>query len=162
MRKGQIFDPIFIAMAMFCLAVAVLVIYAIATEMGTQLTAGSFDPYNLWPNVLSAMRVFDYVIVAFYFSLWIIAIISAFYVRSHPIFFIVTFPVAILVLLMNVLFSNFFYYLVTQSTVMSTASASFPFLSWILQNLPVMSVILSGLIALFLYLPSAGGTVGVQ
>lgn len=82
--------------------------------------------------------------------LWIMTIIAAFLIDSHPVFFVVSIVILLSLLFVGGLISNVYEEIETDD-MLSDSASSFPITSWILTHLLHVMVVLGGSIALALY-----------
>lgn len=78
------------------------------------------------------------------------AIIGAILVRSHPAFFFLSIIILILEVIIGVVFSNIWYNIITNANL-AGALAQFVVIDWFMSYLPLISLVISLVIAVVMY-----------
>lgn len=142
---------------------AVLLVMAISAVLGMVIlkaiqNTGMFDS-PLLEGGMAALRVFDTLALFLVFGIGIAAIISGFYVRSHPAFFIVAIILQLIVVMLSSVFSNIYMSIATHPDV-ATAANEFPMILLIFQNLPLIILVMGFVVAVIIYGKSASTPFG--
>jgi hypothetical protein len=156
--KGSVLDLPIIAIILLggCLAVIVGFMVFSNIEANWPEAAGVQSAYVI-NKAVSTYTLFDQVFLMGAMGLCIFSIISAFYVNSHPVFFIFSMIGLGVVILINAVISNVFWEFVN-SPAISTYANSFPFMVTLMKNLPLISGIVGILIAVATHgKPGSGG-----
>lgn len=89
----------------------------------------------------------------------IVAIISGFMIRTHPIFFIVSLLILIVLTLFTPQVGNIFGEIAESGELASTTQAHFSITSWLFNNLPITMLILSVIAGVIGFAKPQGGGV---
>lgn len=101
----------------------------------------------------------DGIMVIGVIGLSLAALILAFFIPSHPIFFGISYVVAVIVLIViSPVYSNA-YALAAQLGPIAAAGQSLPYTAQIMGNLPIIAIVVSALIALVSYAKRPGDNV---
>jgi hypothetical protein len=152
-RKGTIFDIGFIAVSMFAVFIGIVIAFLVFGKINTELSASGFTPTQLQPlaDSQSATSNFNVLGLLIFIGMGISAVISAFAVRTHPIFFIIFFIVQVVMVTITPMIQTAFTSITTSSADMNTTMLSFPYFVQIMNNLPMITLILSSLVALAMF-----------
>ena len=80
---------VIVAIMILVVGIVVLVAYNIMTQMISGFTSAGIPTAGL-ESARTAVHIWDYGMLFFVFALGIINIISAFVIRTHPVFFVMT------------------------------------------------------------------------
>jgi len=101
-------------------------------------------------------KTMDYLFLTFLVLFWISAIISSFAIDTHPIFFVLSIILLIIVLIVGAELSNSYQELAEESFFQAEV---FPIINWVLSNLVIMIVFIAISIIIALYAKSSSGGV---
>ena len=151
-KKGNaLSDGLIILVSIFVLLIFFVFSYSAYTDSYTDIQAdltsneslALHSDYNTRiPQTLDSALVFAFVL------LWVGAVILAFFIDTHPIFFILTMLLLIGVLIVGAILSNTYTELIVDDTSLET---SFPMMTFIMQHLVafIMGVVISIVLALY-------------
>lgn len=164
MSRGSLVDVFFLMVVVFVFVLITIVSAAVWEQIEedetfneTTYNAGVQDTYA---DAESALYGLDGIIVTFYLLMNIGAVISAFFIRSHPIFFIIALFIMAFMVLVSVILGNVYYEFANSLPVLQAAANSFPLVYQLFTWLPAISCVLGGLIAVVMYgqpQPQGGG-----
>jgi len=106
--------------------------------------------------ITTTLYGFDNVIVVFYFLLNIAAVISAYFVRTHPLFFVLNLFMMAFFTLGSVIFANLFYD-IASTTFIAPIMVNFPVMTILFTYMPMICLVVSAVLALVMYGRPAGG-----
>ena len=148
-RKGNVFDIIYIMIVLFLIAVVTLVgikVYDAWDESNTITSdTGNIIMQKADMTLTTLDGVFAFIIV----MLFILVLISAFLINTHPVFFIVTLIMLIIALIIGAAFSNIFETLTGDS--LSGEAERLPIISELMGNLPFIVLVIIVAVAVVLY-----------
>lgn len=138
--------------------ILILLMTGIITVIVVALVVGSIN--DAWPMAdeskdileagVSSIYLFDYGVLLLAVGASLFSIISAYYVRSHPIFFIFSMIMLSIVIMFSAVVTNVLYAFVTATPIVVIAN-SFPYSVILITNLPLFSLIVGILIAIAMY-----------
>ncbi len=151
-RKGSVFDIPFIIVFMFIFATTIIVSFTLINGYNDvmQTTDIPYDVSNYTQSGITAVGTFDSGFVLLLGGLIISTILSAFFIQSHPAFFIVSLIALAIFIAIAVIFSNL-YEEVETSAELSSSAANYPLISNIMSNLPIIVVAIGVGILIALY-----------
>ena len=132
--KGTIWDLFVISLIMFTLAIGIAVAYVVLGSV-TSTMDSSATSVGILANANSALGMFNYGFVIIFGGLSLVTLIFAYMTPQHPIFFIVTLVLTIILMVIVPQYSNAFE-LFMGSSIMSPYSASMNIVIYIMGNLP--------------------------
>lgn len=162
-KKGNnILDVFFIVGMIFIAILAVPYVYHLFSNVNDQVSE-NFDSdvaKNATVSSLSAIENFDYLYILIFIGLILVTAISAFFIPTHPVFFIVSLILCLVFGLVVPIFSNVYESAMEQSSISSTASSHFSITSTFMDKLPVFFIVACALvfIALFAKWKMGGGS----
>jgi len=159
--KGSVLDLPIIAIILLGGVIAVIVGFMVFSSINNAwpAAAGVQSKYVL-NKAVSTFTLFDQVFLMGAMGLCIFSIISAFYVNSHPVFFIFSMIGLGVVILINTVIANVFWEFVNAPAI-ATYANSFPFMVTFMKNLPLISGIVGLLIAIATHGKPGGGGSGI-
>lgn len=154
--KGQVLD--------------LIMLFIIIAVIAVSLLLGSHIYYNgmqeKFPNsqigntsktaVESTFQVFDYGLMMVMVGIGMATMISAFFIRSHPIFFIASLMILVIVIIVSAPISNALMGFATSDSI-SDESDRYPITVWILGNLPMIATVFGIIVIIALYAKGSGG-----
>lgn len=157
-NKGGILDAFFLTFAVVLAICGIVIVYYVIGSIQQSLDGDAAIPDSAMVSMnygLGAVGLFDYLMVFVYFGSMIGAILSAFAVRTHPIFAAIFLLVQIFLVAISPMLSEFYNSIAVS---LPAASSMFPFTSWLISYLPIVTLIISLLIALAMFaLPQSQG-----
>lgn len=136
----------------------------IETAVNNVLPAGeqSFNVTSLNAKVNTGISVFNVMFPFLILGLFLMVIVSAFYINSHPVFFFISLVVLIVMIVLAVVFSNI-YQQIIETPELSAVGEEFKITQLFLKNLPLIAslIFIVTVIVLFgLNRNSSGGATG--
>jgi len=151
-NKGNIIDLLFIMIVVF-VAVFGMVVSALFANIVNTSVSSMGPTINTTHMERSATTVFnmDIAVIALFFGMVLASVVSAYYVGSHPFFFI--FSVVFLLILMVIagVLSNTVDDVMDSSSVLSGIADRMPYTMYVGRNLPYLMLFSFVLIGLALY-----------
>lgn len=154
--KGSIQDLPLILVVMLSSGITVMVVYLLLSQF-----------YAAWPMTgesltiletgVETMQVFDYMFLFFAVSLSLVSIISAFFIKTKPIFFIFSIILLVVVIAVSTVVTNVFDKFITTDTFLPIAN-NFPYTVIIMRNLPLFCLVVGIVISVVMYGKPTGGT----
>jgi len=148
-------DIISIVVLVLVFAMTVLISYRVISDWDDK-TAAIGVPAVYATNSLNALKVFNYGFLFIFVGSMIATIITAFSIRTHPAFFIVSLIVFAIVIALSAILSNVFEEFIV-SDLVSGITSNFGVMINIMQNLPMWVTGLGAAILIALYAKSRGG-----
>lgn len=153
-KKGNLPDIALIVVVLFAFAIAATFGKVVIDEMNDNLANKSSIP-NSTKSVLSGAQGSYNSLVdgAFLFAMvitFIGIVISAFFIRSHPIFFVIGIIFMIFLLFVSMVLQDTWQEM-TSKTILGSRAAEFTIIDFILGNLPYVVVIIGFTIIIVLY-----------
>jgi len=140
------FDSLSIVIVVVMVALIAMIGYVFMDKASIAVGHAGFNT-NKIEQLKGTFAFFDYMVVFLYFALMLAAVISAYFIKSHPLYAIAGFLYLIISVLLTPSIANMLLAFV-QATGMSSAVAAFPFTIVLFENLPVISLIF-GVILVF-------------
>lgn len=154
-KKGQLLSDIFIFLiVIFAFGIITILSAKILHEyqLNTNTTFGSAanNATIAGRNTVASMDgIFAFIIGA----MFVVSIITAFLLRSHPIFFIVSLIVLVIVILLSAIFSNIFTQ-ISQTNDLVNETATYTIIPGVLDKLPLFILIFGAITIIVLYAKS--------
>lgn len=147
--KGSMLDiPIIIAVLAGGIIAVILGAYVLG-EFSSAWTFGG-DTQTILDAGINAFNVFDYMIVFFAVGVSLFSVASAFFIRTHPIFFIFSVVLLGIVIMFSAQVSNALDIFLTVPLLAATVN-DFPLTLTLARNLPFFSLIVGIMIAIAMY-----------
>ena len=162
--KGSMLDLPVIVIGLFLFSIVILISGTIIDEFQTataNITTSSGNSINqtLISKGETALQSLDYMIMFAVIGLGIASIIFAFFIRSHPVFFVISIILLIFFALLSSFFTNSFVEFVEVDPI-DVKINDYPLMYSVMTNLPIIITAIGILIAIALYAKS-GTEVGV-
>lgn len=154
MSKGNVTDIIFIMAFVLVASITIILCYFILNAINVG-TPASID-HTYFGYGLQAIGYMDYGIASLFIGMSLFSIISAYYIRTSPIFLIFGILSLAIITFISAYISNISYDLLNSGSI-AAVSTNFPITSLILQNLPIEMALVGGLILIALYGKRDGG-----
>lgn len=155
-KKGNLFDSLFIVLFIIILGVTMLTVGIIMNRVNTHFDEDTEDLISVEGKegfsrlAGSYTGIMDYIFIFAFLVLHIGVIISAFFIRTHPIFFFVAILLLIIFAFLSMVFQNIFYNLV-QNPIFAEIIEEYTFMPFIILNLTKISIVISVIVAIILY-----------
>jgi hypothetical protein len=113
----------------------------------TQLTEEQRAPMT---TVRTVTKGFDAFMLVLFLGLGIVTIISAVFIRTHPVLFVLMIIMQLILIGLSTIFSNLWYAIASRSEFVSIAN-ELPYTTLIFTNLPLFVLIISAIVAIASY-----------
>ncbi len=150
----------------FIVVIVVLLTFSISTMVGLFVltefetaTEGTMDNEVRNSTIATTkwvLQSFDYLFIFILFGLGLGVVIGAFFVRTHPIFFVMSIFTLAIILTISGQFSNVFYEIASFAPL-NTVSGDFPIMLAVWDNMPVILLALGVMLVIVLYSKFKGG-----
>jgi hypothetical protein len=162
-KKANLFDPLVIIIILFVFGISTVLFLLIGSELrdGINAKITLAESQNAMNKTYEALQLFDYTFVILLSMLIISSVISAFFIRSHPVYFFVSTIVLIVFVIPAAILSNVFDKFEHVDKFVAFAD-DFQIISYFMGKLP-MIIVISGvliMVALFINKPGAGDYYG--
>lgn len=158
-KRGAMADVIFILIGLFAFALFLLFVFFMQQQVFSGLipafenvTAGSSAPLTTLTTVFTGSL--NYLYLAFFFSLLIGLIVTAYLTPTHPVFF----PVAVILLIalvaVSAIVSNIYESIASTSALQSTSNV-LNIVGWLMSNLPIVITVVGVLAIIVLFSKTA-------
>lgn len=148
-HKGTIIDILFITFFLAFAMIAIVITYAILASVNTGMIDAGLNT-SMLQSAMGAVNNFNELMIFIYVGCGAAAVISAFAIRTHPIFFVLFLLVQIFFIALTPMVQDT-YNSVMATPSMNTTAASFPVFQNIIDYLPVATLVLSTLVALVMF-----------
>lgn len=164
-KKGNAQGVIFIAVAIFVLAVGLFVIYYMANQSYDKMIQNPvINSSSKTVDVLNAGKAMtnkiDYLIFAFFVGSILSILITSYFIGGNPLFLFIYFLITLIGVVVAIVLS-YIWDLVSTSSIFGATVASFPLTNHIMTYLPYYTAVLgiSGMILMFAkpYIDQPGG-----
>jgi len=151
-KGGNILDLFYIVLTVVVLAIVFMASWYIMSQVQPDLDAHLNNDVasNASANALQAIASFDYLLIFIIVGLLIATIISAFFIDTHPVFFVMSLLLFIMFMIVVPVLSNVFDGFATNSQ-MITAADEFDVTTSFVGELPKYFVVMGGLVLIALY-----------
>lgn len=160
-KKGSTPLDVLVGVVMF-LAFAITAVFAfkVLSEINTEIQADS-DFNNESKASINTVSVqfptfMDNAFLMMVILFWVFIIVSSFFIDTYPAFFVISFIFLVFVFIVGMYLSNTYEEVVSESGV-STYADSFPKMSWIMEHLLLVLMVIGVSSSLALYANSGGG-----
>lgn len=154
--RGSLMDVPIIGVMLLSGVIAIFVVYLMLNAINGAWPVAD-QSKTVLESGIDAFRVFDYMFIFTAVGMGCFSIISAFFVRSHPAFYIFS---ALLLVPVNIVagaqFTNVFMEFAASSVMMATAN-DFPYIITFFMNFPVYCLVISMLICVAMYAKPESG-----
>ena len=156
-RKGTSTDSIVVIVMLFCVALTLLLVGALYAPLATSLQGVlSSEGNDSLARTTNAMDTRDMFFMIVWFGAAFVSLISAFLVKTHPAYLGIALLFYIPMLLLGPLFSNMYEQL-TNSTDITSQTASMPKTDWFMDHLYMFNFGFSMLLIMVLYINFRSG-----
>jgi len=152
-KKGNVADLPLIPIVIFIMGVFIVSAYMVSDQIrdGVNARITNTESVTNIDKANDALLNFDYVFVITTAGLILTTVVSAFFIRSHPIFFGVSSLLMFIFMIPSVLLSNAFERFEAQSQVADIMS-NFTLISYFLDKLPWIFAVTAVLVFIVLFL----------
>ena len=162
MFRGSIMDIFTIIAVLFIFTFSMLIGSAMLTQAGENFDTidddyGDITTYYFAKGQTS-FNIMDTLTIFIFFGLGIAMLVSAFFIKTHPIFFVVSLILLTFVLLFSAVISNS-YQEMGESDALSVEANKYTLTSTVMNNLPTLVLILSALVLIVMFGKSYSGGV---
>jgi len=160
-KKKAVIDNIVIVISLFFLMVSIVFGFILYTAFNDKVQASTVitpEAKTASTNTLNKFSSLDTLFLFFWLCSFLGAVISAWFIDSHPAFFILSVIVLVIVLALLIPISNFIETLMLSSELAAT-TVQFPIIYYFVQNLFVIVVIQAFVILIALYSKSRSNEV---
>jgi hypothetical protein len=162
-KKGNMTDPIFLAVILFATFVSLIIIVVVWSRMQPAL----FNAINhsnsdedtvemiggMHTKITAGLNFYDYLAPTYLIGVITMMIISAFFIKSHPIFFFISLFLLLVFIIVGVVLSNTYQSIMESESMVDTAS-EFEVTNMIMKYLPVIMIFSFFIAAIFLFTKS--------
>lgn len=162
MFRGSIMDIFTIIAVLFIFTFSMLIGSAMLTQAGENFDTIDDDYGNIttyyFAKGQTSFNIMDTLTIFIFFGLGIAMLVSAFFIKTHPIFFVVSLILLTFVLLFSAVISNS-YQEMGESDALSVEANKYTLTSTVMNNLPTLVLILSALVLIVMFGKSYSGGV---
>lgn len=147
--KGSVLDLVFILTFLMVGIMTVFVVAIMLVEFQTAWPFGGASATILTKGI-AAITIFDQMLIFFAVAASIFSVVSAFFVRSHPIFFIFSLILTSMVIFLSAQLANALNAFMVSPPFLTIVN-SFPMMVTLVQNFPLFTLLVSFLIIIATY-----------
>lgn len=159
-KRGNIADLLYVIVFVFVFGIISILAYSIWLDADPKLAANldSDTSANITADAGTAITNLDYVTVMLVVGLLMATMIGAYFIDTHPVFFVASFLLLILLLIMMPILSNVFGDF-TDNPRMAIAAASFDITTSFFEELPKYFMVMAALVLITMFAKhrTAGG-----
>lgn len=144
--KGSLTDVLTATVLLFAFSVVVILAWNLFTVANTNAPVGMNFAYGK-----GFMELFDGALALLYIGLMLVALLSAFFVYSHPAFAILGILFMFILIPLSGALNNAFMQFMANTNI-SSAVTAFPLLLGIMSNLPTITLVLQFLVVIVIYM----------
>lgn len=162
MRKGNVVDILIIVIIIFVASFSMILSATFGSIVNTTMTSASTGNPNM--NITHINRAttsvygMDIVVAALFFGALLASVISAYYIGSHPFFFIFSVIFLLIIMLIASSLSNSFNDVVETSNVLSSVGSNMPYTMFMGRYLPYEALLAFVLIGVAMYAGKGGSS----
>lgn len=151
-KMGNVVDVFYLTTMMVVLGIVFMLTWLIMSNLAPDLDQhfSSDVSKNATANALTAIGNFDYLLIMVFVGLIISTLISAYFIPTHPVFFVVSLIVLIVFMIFVPILANVFDAFATESAMAATAD-EFNVTTGFMDDLPTYFVVAAGLVLIVLY-----------
>ncbi|MCX6775877.1 MAG: hypothetical protein NT130_03465 [Candidatus Micrarchaeota archaeon] len=146
-------DVVYLLVFIFALALVLTIVLLVLDQFATNpLVTSTFTSEQLQPIAYAqtALMYLDYLIVFVVALYFVAALVTAYYVKTHPVFYVAMLITQIIIIAISAFISNL-WASIASNPVLLPITNSFVFLPLVLGYLPIITLILSSAIAVISY-----------
>jgi F0F1-type ATP synthase assembly protein I len=160
-KKGLfILDLVIVLIMITAFAVSSIIAYRIYTDFRETAAPSLETNNNVTSEVMGhtedVLQSFDYIFLVLLIGLTIGVIISVTFIKTHPVFFIVTLFLLIVAIILAAQFSNIFYEIRTAPDLQN-ASSNYTIIPTVMDKLPLIALIIGAIILVYLFAKARSG-----
>lgn len=154
-RKGNVgLELVVFLIVLFACAIGFFVGNIFINEVNADAQTDA-DLQNLTKDVLNDWNtdyptLFDNAFLTIFILMWVLTLVAAFKIDSHPLFLAITLMILVMILVVSVYMGNAYEDVVSDSDF-TTITPNYPKANWIMSHLLVMAILIGASIALVLY-----------
>jgi len=160
--KGSVLDTLFVALSVAIIAVAALIYFYVGNQLHAGLQSRGFteDELAVSSNVINVIGGFNLLVVLLFVGLQLATIVSAFAIKSHPVYFAVFFITQLIILNVVPIFTQL-YTAVYDNPTFALYASQFNWVKLLIDNFTLLTMAFSFVVALAMFgLPGGGGREG--
>jgi len=147
--RGSVLDLVIMCVMLMSGIIAVILSAHILGAFDTAWTWGG-EAQTIIDAGTSAMTIFDYMIIFYIIGLGAFSIVSAYFVKSHPVFFVFSIILIGITVMFSAQVTNVLWEFLNVSTLSTTVN-DFPLVVTLVQNLPLVIMLIGITIAIVTY-----------
>lgn len=154
-KKGSVLDLGFIVIILFVTAIVMFVMHFVFNQLhDATIDDGTFENDNKSKDIMNTgknlMDSWDYMFVFIMIGLLIMAGVTVFALKTHPIFYVGAFLIiAVMIIVAGILADSFTEF--KTDDAFTNETATYVSASYVMGNFPTYILIIGGVIALMLY-----------
>lgn len=151
--RGFFGDILTVMTYMFVFALVIVMMYFVLSTFSTELNETNVPNESKYiaSRAVVQYTIFDGLFVLAYAGFNFAAIIMAFQIRSHPIWFAFFVLITPLFAIIAAVLSNVFQETITASADLTTAATAYPMINTVMLNLPLLTVIMLTIAAIIIF-----------
>lgn len=157
--KGQGADMVLFIGVAFTMAIVGLICFYLWTQFASaapQIFGNTAPQPAITAHAQSALQLFNNIVVAIIFAIAFGSIISAIFVQSHPVFFVISIFTLIMEIILAVIFHNA-YFTIIQNSAFGGVFLQFTTLNLFFQYLPEICFVIAVIVMIVTYGKGGGG-----
>ena len=145
-------DIVLIPVIIFAVAFTAIFIHVILTAFHGEVS-GTFttEAETLITQGLTAMEQFDTGIMLLIGGIFLVTIIGAFFIDTHPIFFVAAFLLLVVSIIVGSQITNLYMTFATASPTITASANNFPLTYLFFTNLPIFLLFMGAALSIILY-----------
>jgi hypothetical protein len=160
-RRGQtMLDALIVVIVLVVTAVIILFAYKILSDVNTSVQADSSftneSKQSLADTTASFASTWDAIWLMAVVLFWVMLIVTSFFIDTNPIFFIISILLLLVTFVVSMVLANA-YSDIAADPELSGFAVQFPIMSWMMNHLLVVVVVMALSAGLALYSKSRGG-----
>lgn len=152
MKKGSVLDLFFITASIFAFAMVLVVSYFIMTQFQGAFEATEYANItnSSFQAGLQGFQAFNGGFLLVFMAFVLFTLISVYFIRTHPVFFVVNIFILALLIIISGMFSNVYTEMFTNNS-MSSAANFFTYPALLIGNLPILMIIVAIVITVIMF-----------
>jgi hypothetical protein len=157
-KKGNVLDVFYIVLFVFIFAIITLFAYKVVTEAQPKIDAKANNDVslNVSESARTAIASFDWILILIIVGLVVATAIGAYFINTHPVFFVASLLLLCLLLVLIPAFTNAFDKFASHGSMAETAE-TFTITTSFFDELPTYFFIMSCIVLIALYAKYRGG-----
>ena len=159
-KSGNIPDILMFMVILFAVVIFLVILYYVWTQLSPEFNTAlggvmpegdtKYSINDTSQQVTESTLTFDSMMPLLITGLLVMVLVSAFMVRSHPVFFFISIMILAIFIVLSVIFSNV-YQTITDDSEISTTSSDFSITNLFMDKLPYIILIVSVLTFIILW-----------